>query len=143
VLISPDIGKWHIESHYPTQAQKRGLTRISCTLHPATTACAAFIEESRMKFINANTLHRKSGEWGTQHLLPLRQNIYDAPAAGSHADPKAPEVRADSQPSPSRLSFVGGVLTQTLKPVPFKAQRYKVVPVAMEVAGEDRRHALE
>ncbi len=26
-----------------------------------TTACAAFIEESRMKFANANQLHRKSG----------------------------------------------------------------------------------
>jgi hypothetical protein len=34
---------------------------ISCTRHQATTACAAFIEESRMKFINANKLHRKSG----------------------------------------------------------------------------------
>jgi hypothetical protein len=26
---------------------------------------AAFIEESRMKFTNANKLHRKSGKWGT------------------------------------------------------------------------------
>ncbi len=26
-----------------------------------TTACAAFIKESRMKFANANQLHRKSG----------------------------------------------------------------------------------
>jgi hypothetical protein len=33
-----------------------------------------------MNFINANTLHRNPGEWGTQHLLPVRQN-YDAPAA--------------------------------------------------------------
>jgi hypothetical protein len=36
-------------------------TRISCTWHQATATCAAFIEESRMKFINANELHRKSG----------------------------------------------------------------------------------
>jgi hypothetical protein len=35
--------------------------RISCTRHQATTAFAAFIEESRMQFINANKLHRKSG----------------------------------------------------------------------------------
>jgi hypothetical protein len=35
--------------------------RISCTRQQATTACAAFIEESRMKFINANNLRRKSG----------------------------------------------------------------------------------
>jgi hypothetical protein len=43
---------------------KHGLTRISCTRHQATAACAAFIEESRMKFINANKLHRKSGGMG-------------------------------------------------------------------------------
>jgi hypothetical protein len=28
---------------------------------PDITACAAFIKESRMKFANANKLHRKSG----------------------------------------------------------------------------------
>jgi hypothetical protein len=28
---------------------------------PSTTACAAFSKESRMKFANANELHRKSG----------------------------------------------------------------------------------
>jgi hypothetical protein len=38
---------------------------ISCTRHQATTACAAFIEESRMKFINANKLYRKSGHLAT------------------------------------------------------------------------------
>jgi hypothetical protein len=43
---------------------KNGLTRISCARHQATAACAAFIEESRMKFINANKLHRKSGGMG-------------------------------------------------------------------------------
>ena len=32
----------------------------------ATSTCAAFIEESRMKFINANKLHGKSGVWGTR-----------------------------------------------------------------------------
>jgi hypothetical protein len=53
-----------LSAEYPTQAQKRGLTRISCTWHQATAACAAFVEESRMKFINANKLHRKSGGMG-------------------------------------------------------------------------------
>src|ERR1700733_14194711 len=38
-----------------------GLARISCTRVQAAAACAAFIEESRMKFINADKLHRKSG----------------------------------------------------------------------------------
>jgi hypothetical protein len=33
-----------------------------------TTACAAFIEESRMKFINASNLHRKSGGMGQPSL---------------------------------------------------------------------------
>jgi hypothetical protein len=37
--------------------------------------CAAFIEESRVKFINANKLHRKSGVWGTRPLLPVWQKI--------------------------------------------------------------------
>src|ERR1700690_1094452 len=40
--------------------------RISCTRHRATDTGAAFIEESRMKFINANKLHRKSGGVGHQ-----------------------------------------------------------------------------
>jgi hypothetical protein len=40
--------------------------RISCTWHQATAAYAAFIEESRMKFISANKLPSKSGMpgWG-------------------------------------------------------------------------------
>lgn len=37
------------------------LTRISGTRHQATATRAAFIEESRMKFVNANKLDRKSG----------------------------------------------------------------------------------
>jgi hypothetical protein len=35
--------------------------RISCTRHQSTATRAAFIEESRIEFINANKLHRKSG----------------------------------------------------------------------------------
>jgi hypothetical protein len=37
-----------------------GYPRISCTRDQAAATCAAFIEESRIKFINANKLHRKS-----------------------------------------------------------------------------------
>jgi hypothetical protein len=48
---------------------KNGLTRISCTRHQATAACAAFTEESRMKFTNANKLHRKSGGMGYPALV--------------------------------------------------------------------------
>jgi hypothetical protein len=86
-------GKWRVEQCYPTQAKQRlewgtpapsfcrrgivagwaiplkpnsGLTRISWTWQLETAACAAFFEESRMKFISANKLHRKSGAWGTQ-----------------------------------------------------------------------------
>jgi hypothetical protein len=38
---------------------------------PTTDACAAFIKESRMKFVNAREFHRKSGctlgrKWGTR-----------------------------------------------------------------------------
>jgi hypothetical protein len=46
-----------------TRINLHGLARISCTRHEAATTCAAFIEESRTKFINANKLHRKSGAW--------------------------------------------------------------------------------
>jgi hypothetical protein len=37
-------------------------TRISCHAALETTACAAFIKESRMKFANATNINRKSGE---------------------------------------------------------------------------------
>ena len=37
-------------------------TRISCTRLWPTTACAAFIKESRMECANATKLHRKFGE---------------------------------------------------------------------------------
>jgi hypothetical protein len=48
--------------------------RISCTRHRATATCAAFIEESRMKFTSANTLHRKSGGVGFHCFFPLTLN---------------------------------------------------------------------
>ena len=49
--------------------------RISCYGAPPTSACAAFIKESRMKFANASKLDRKSGvRWGERGapvLFPL------------------------------------------------------------------------
>src|ERR1700678_3318982 len=51
-------------SGIPHLAKNERDTRISCTWHQATSTCAAFIEESRIKFINANKLHRKSGGMG-------------------------------------------------------------------------------
>jgi hypothetical protein len=48
-------------------------TRIPCTRHQATSTRAAFIEESRMKFINANKLHRKSGGVGHPSFLRERE----------------------------------------------------------------------
>src|ERR1700679_3456423 len=63
---------------------KYGLTPISCHAALERSACAPFIKERRIKCINATSLHRKSGQWGTQSLcrrcncsfksLPNREN---------------------------------------------------------------------
>jgi hypothetical protein len=37
------------------------IARISCTLLRPSSTCAAFIKESRMKYISATKLHRKCG----------------------------------------------------------------------------------
>jgi hypothetical protein len=52
-------------------------------LHAAldTTACAAFIKESRMKFVNANQFHRKSGCCGRPHLLSNESAMVSYPIA--------------------------------------------------------------
>src|SRR6202142_393053 len=54
-------------------------TRISCTRYQATATCAAFVEESRMKFVNANKLRRKSGQGLERrprvHLSSLRDSF--------------------------------------------------------------------
>src|ERR1700690_3709680 len=57
----------------PHLAKNERDTRISCTRHQATATCAAFIEESRMKFINANKLHRKSGGMGHPSFVRERE----------------------------------------------------------------------
>jgi hypothetical protein len=62
----------------PHLAKNERDTRISCTRNQATATCAAFIEESGMKFINANKPRRKSGVWGTRPLSGsqgLRKNL--------------------------------------------------------------------
>jgi hypothetical protein len=42
---------------------------ISCMRHQPTATCAAFIEESRMKFIDTNKPHRKSGDVGHPRFM--------------------------------------------------------------------------
>ena len=49
---------------YPTQAQKQGLSPISCHAVLETSACAPFIKERRMEFVSATSLRRKSGQMG-------------------------------------------------------------------------------
>jgi len=62
-----------LSAAYPTQAQKQGLTPISCHAVLERSACAPFIKERRMKCINATSLRRKSGQWGTQRSLPVQE----------------------------------------------------------------------
>jgi hypothetical protein len=62
----------------PGQA-KQGLTPISCHAVLERSACAPFIKERRMECINATSLHRKSGPWGTQPSLPMEGNCRSLP----------------------------------------------------------------
>src|ERR1700690_4258362 len=62
---------------YPTQAQKQGLTPISCHAVLERSACAPFIKERRMECVNATSLRRKSGQWGTQPL-PSKWTVRDS-----------------------------------------------------------------
>src|SRR5271156_5525476 len=52
---------------------KPGLTPISCHAVLEKSAYAPFIKERRMKCINATSLRRKSGQWGTQPWLQVKQ----------------------------------------------------------------------
>ena len=52
---------------------KAGLTPISCPAVLERSASAPFIKERRMECINATSLHRKSGQWGTQRSLVRRR----------------------------------------------------------------------
>ena len=40
---------------------------------PPRTACAAFIKESRMKFVGSPKLNRKFGFWGTRRFVAVRK----------------------------------------------------------------------
>src|SRR5580658_8475848 len=51
---------------------KEGLTPISCHAALKRPACAPFIKERRIECINPTNLHRKSGQWGTQHFVTNR-----------------------------------------------------------------------
>jgi hypothetical protein len=70
-MNKPETGA--LSAAYPTQAQRQGLTPISCHAVLERSACAPFIKERRMKCINATSLRRKSGQWGTQPSLPVRE----------------------------------------------------------------------
>ena len=53
----------------PHLAKDERDARVACTRYQAAVTCAAFIEESRRKFTNANIPHRKSGVRGTRPIL--------------------------------------------------------------------------
>jgi hypothetical protein len=86
---------------------KKGLTPISCHAVLERSARAPFIKERRMECINATRLRRKSGPWGTQHLLlrdvasPLRAHNPQRgeKTAGSRSKVSAPH-RLDLGPGP-------------------------------------------
>jgi hypothetical protein len=63
----------HVECCGIPLKPKAGLTPISCHAVLERSACAPFIEERRMECINATKLHRKSGQWGTQPSLPMKE----------------------------------------------------------------------
>ena len=56
---------------------KPGLTPISCHAVLERSACAPFIKERRMECVNATSLRRKSGQWGTQPL-PSKWTVRDS-----------------------------------------------------------------
>src|ERR1700730_2812149 len=100
----------------PTFAQayvgrKRRATRISCHGAPPTSACAAFIKESRMDFANANKVYRKSGG------SPTNAFTEDTPGTATALPfviPSPPEFTADrshhfSASAPVVLKIVGWI----------------------------------
>jgi hypothetical protein len=68
--IERSQGKW-ILALQDELSSRPERTRISCFAALDTATCAAFIEESRMKFTGATNLNRKSGvaEWRDLRFL--------------------------------------------------------------------------
>jgi hypothetical protein len=64
LVNKPETGA--LSAAYPTQAQRQGLTPISCHAVLERSACTPFIKERRMKCINA--IRRKSGQMGHLNL---------------------------------------------------------------------------
>ena len=73
-LSAPNYRLW-LRTGAPGSPQR---IRISCYAAPNTTASAAFIKESRMKFANATNLDRKSGVRGpnTTGRSPISANLF-------------------------------------------------------------------
>ena len=62
----PEAGA--LSAAYPTQAQRQGLTPISCHAVLERSACAPFIKERRRECNNATRLRRKSDQMGHPNL---------------------------------------------------------------------------
>jgi hypothetical protein len=62
---------------------QRWIARISCTRLQRSSTCAAFIKETRMKYINAAELHKKSG---------VREQSFVTVTAASVLNPPHPLV---------------------------------------------------
>jgi NAD-dependent dihydropyrimidine dehydrogenase PreA subunit len=74
---------------------------------PDTTACAAFIKESRMNFANANQLHRKFGEAGAYRPV-VNRNACEGKSDCVEVCPyDVFEVRQIDDEDFSSLSFLG------------------------------------
>jgi hypothetical protein len=73
---------------HPAQAQKPGLTPISCHAVLERSACAPFIEERRMECVNATSLRRKSGQVGHPALAWERETADPSTALRSGRDDK-------------------------------------------------------
>ena len=71
-LAAPNGKKRRVECCDIPLKPKPGLTPISCHAVLERSACAPFSKERRMRCINATGLHRKSGQWGTQPSLPVK-----------------------------------------------------------------------
>ena len=71
-LLLTDEGDWCVvECCVSHSSPKTGLDPISCHAAQERSARAPFIKERRMECINATSLHRKSGQWGTQRSLAM------------------------------------------------------------------------